>query len=133
MQRGTFGFPLVSPWLAFFAVFRPDRSWTMSGIPGYEPALNAAMMSVRSLPSVRHPWETNNVTRQIFGSDDNKIKRPRLNLSSSSSAIGKNRNEHRCSFLPCTSQRQFPASDLRHSTSRLPIQSWTDSAPTRPG
>ena len=40
----------------------------MSGIPGYEAALNAATMSVRSLPSVRHPWETNKVMRQIFRS-----------------------------------------------------------------
>ena len=69
MKRGTFGFPLVSPCLLFIVSIRHELS--MSNIPGYEAALNAATLAVPCVPTVRYPWEKNRILKSIFaGADD---------------------------------------------------------------
>ena len=90
MKRGTLGFPPVSPWLLLAAI--AAKIEIMSGIPGYDAALSAAILTVPASPAVRQPWETNKVMRMIFGGPDEvAIKRPRLNLAgqsfSSASAV----------------------------------------------
>ena len=83
MQRGTFGFPPVSPWLLCILCIRHDL--LMSSIPGYDAALNSATLSLGSDTGIKMPWERNKLLGSLLGADnDRQVKRPRMNLASSS-------------------------------------------------
>jgi hypothetical protein len=57
-----------------------------SRIPGYDTALASASLQLESTTGIRMPWESNRLLASIFGASEEQssLKRPRLNLASSS-------------------------------------------------